>query len=184
MPRLAVVALVLLVAACGGSDDDEPASPTTLAPVETTTTQAAASIEQVASVIAQHRGELENVLSDRAACDAARDGAVNLDGSTNTDLTFIADQIECKTSLITADTALLLLMRDLGKVRPPAEVASLHGSTRAAAARARTENGRYSSCLDRSEKDGGAYTVCSLTEGYTAAADEVLRKLAGWDAYL
>lgn len=138
MRRLGVLALVVLVA-CGGSDPETTApttagettttteATTTTEPARTTTTRLQATVEQYASIIAEHGTDL------RANLESARECALTYPDCG------LAAIIETVTAGLEADTLFLLLTdgqspsSDLFIGEPPAELDDLIARTSGAA---------------------------------------------------
>ena len=152
----------------------------------TSTTAAVASVQQVASVIAQHKGELNRLLANDDACNLAFLGAVDDKAFTNSDAPSprtVTQAILCTAIVHPLVTASESLVSDLAALEPPQEVAALTKDTLTTARSLSREASTLGKCLPTVPTSNDAIGQCTNIQLFTDAARALLSKLAGWSPY-
>jgi hypothetical protein len=175
-------ALLTFVGACssGGCRTASPATGTTTTSVPTAT------VQQVASIVAQHKVELGRILANETTCASAVLDAINTKAFDNTDRPSVETSAEatvCNTMLTSLSSAVESLTADLGAVKPPQEVSELTSGTLDAARTLSDEADVLAACIPSSPTSNDAISNCTSVDSFTTDADAMKAKLAGWSPY-
>lgn len=171
-----------LFAGCSSGSSKTSASTATAAPttrpVPTPTTARTQSVREVASVVAQYRGQILSAGTKLASCKAL----VTVNNSDDP-LNVLTAKLDCQSGVLETSTPSLLLARDLAAAKPPLEVSALTEQTRTAAQSVSDIGTTYSDCLTAT-KTNDDILGCVINFEWDDALSALTGKLAGWDAYL
>lgn len=176
-----VLLLVLILAACSSSATSaRPESPTTQL---STSTRGTASVQQVASVIAQHRADLLAAMSaDQKCISLPIDAAFEL--SEPPSLDFSTDRQLCEATLDGIPSEVQRLNEALGGVVAPDELSSLVSQTQSASVELQAQAAQMRRCLNGAPTASKVGDCVIWSQDLTNADRGMRQALAGWDAYL
>lgn len=126
----ALVAFVFVITGCSSSSGKSTSTALTTpsAPTTTITVPTTQSVQQVASIVAQYRGQIQSNGPNLANC-----AALETVQDTDDPLNVLTAKLKCQTGVLQASTPSLLLARALARAKPSSEVAALTAQTRSAA---------------------------------------------------